>query len=239
MQYRFGYFTMATATTQTAVIPRTLELGFIPSKFQMVNYSTWTTATAVTSNVWYSGMPSASALQMTNANSVVTPISITTFGITPFSDGAEWSPEQATITGVTKALPAVVTATNTFSNGDIITISGVAGMTQLNTNRYMVVNASGSAFSLYDLFGNPVDSTAYGTYVAAAAGFPGGYANRISTPPTAPSLNALTGQVITPGGPPGNFYDTGSAGLTLGRNLFNITADTWYWEASYQTPTGY
>jgi spore coat protein U-like protein len=154
-------------------------------------------------------------------------------------NGADWPPEQATITNVTKAIPAVVTATNTFVNGDIVTISGVAGMTQLNTNRYVVANASGSSFSLYDLFGNPVDSTGYGTYVAAPGGFPGGFANCISTPPTAPVLNALTGAVVTPGGPPGNFYDIGSAGLTLGYSLFNTSADTWYWEAFYQTPTGW
>lgn len=230
MQYRFGTFTTTTTATATNIV-----LGFIPSKFQMVNFSTWTTGTARTQAVWYSGMPSDSALQTTTAAGVLTPIYLSSNGVTPFSTGANWATEQAVITTISKAVPAVVTATNTFSNGDIVTLSNVSGMTQVNTNRYMIANVSGSVFSLYDLFGNPVDSTGYGTYTVGSFGV----ANRISTPPTAPVLNALTGAVITPGGPPGNFYDTGSAGVTLGTSLFNASADVWYWEAFLQTPTGW
>jgi hypothetical protein len=72
------------------------------------------------------------------------------------------------ITGVTQANPAVVSVTNTYTTGDVdwVYISGVGGMTQLNGNYYKVHAAAGGAITLYDLFGNPVDSSAYGAWTA-------------------------------------------------------------------------
>jgi hypothetical protein len=121
----------------------------------------------------------------------------------------------------------------------IVTISGVVGMTQLNTNRYIVANLTivgggpTYTFSLYDLFGNPVDTTAFGTYVS------GGIANQISYPPTAPVLNAATGQVITPGQPAGNQYDIGYEGIILGTGLVGASTNVIWWDALTQTPTGW
>ena len=65
----------------------------------------------------------------------------------------------ATITGVTQANPAVVTAANTFTNGETVTITGVVGMTELNGNTYTVTNASGASFEL-----SGIDSTAFTAY---------------------------------------------------------------------------
>jgi uncharacterized protein YaiE (UPF0345 family) len=54
-----------------------------------------------------------------------------------------------TITGVTQANPAVVTSNgHGLNNGNKIVISGVVGMTQLNTNTYYVQNATTNTFSL-------------------------------------------------------------------------------------------
>ena len=73
--------------------------------------------------------------------------------------------ESATITGVTKANPAVVSATNNFKEGQQVTISGVSGMTQLNGNVYTVRNPSGSNFQLYDTDGTTsINSTGFGTW---------------------------------------------------------------------------
>lgn len=67
-----------------------------------------------------------------------------------------------TITGITKANPAVVTATShTFSNGDEVEISGVVGMTELNGTRAIVANVTANTFELLG-----VDSTGYTTYVS-------------------------------------------------------------------------
>ena len=68
-----------------------------------------------------------------------------------------------TITGVSKANPALVTtsAAHGLVDGDSIYISGVAGMTNLN-GRYFTVSSPGT--STFSLLG--VNSTAYGTYTS-------------------------------------------------------------------------
>ena len=69
---------------------------------------------------------------------------------------------QKTITGITKANPAVVTATSHgFSNGDEVDISGVVGMTQVNGNTYTVANKTANTFEL-----SGIDSTGYSTYTS-------------------------------------------------------------------------
>lgn len=70
----------------------------------------------------------------------------------------------ATITGATQADPCAITAANSFSDGDIIEITGVVGMTELNGNFYEVDDATGSGFTLNDLDGANVNSTGYGAY---------------------------------------------------------------------------
>lgn len=81
-----------------------------------------------------------------------------------------------TISGATQANPCVITATSHgFSNGDIVTIGGVSGMTQLNNATFIIANVTTNTFSLKDLLGNAIDSTAYGAYVS------GGSASKIYT----------------------------------------------------------
>jgi len=71
-----------------------------------------------------------------------------------------------TITGITQANPAVVTV-NSMGNlqeGQIITITGVEGMTEVNyngTNTYTVSNISGSTFEL-----TGINSTGYTAYTS-------------------------------------------------------------------------
>ena len=70
--------------------------------------------------------------------------------------------EGATITGATQADPAVVTAVaHPFSNGDLVTISGVVGMTQLNGNTYTVANKATDTFEL-----SGINSTGFTAYVS-------------------------------------------------------------------------
>lgn len=60
--------------------------------------------------------------------------------------GAFISDLTLTITGITQANPGVVTYTGTDpSNGDIVYISGVVGMTQVNGRTYKVANVNGGA----------------------------------------------------------------------------------------------
>ncbi len=71
------------------------------------------------------------------------------------------------ISGATRANPCVISVTGTpFANGDWVFASGVGGMTQLNGNTYIVASVAAGHFSLHDLNGNPVDSSAYSPYTA-------------------------------------------------------------------------
>lgn len=212
-----------------------LDLGFVPDRFQITNYTKTIAGAGVGYSEWIrTVVPSANALITTyTAGAPVVTLQASN-GYTPVALGGYWLPEQATITGATKANPCVITAiAHGFNNGDTITISGVVGMIQLNQNRYIVANKATDSFSLYDLFGNPVDSTAFGTYLS------GGIANRISTPPIGPVLNSTTGAVITPGLPPGDFYDLGYEGITIGSAVAGSASDVLFWEAFLSTPTGW
>jgi len=65
-----------------------------------------------------------------------------------------------TITGITKANPAVVTATSHgFSNGDEVHIAGIVGMTELNGRRFRAQNVTTHTFELED-----ENSSTYTTY---------------------------------------------------------------------------
>lgn len=73
---------------------------------------------------------------------------------------------QTTITGVTQANPAVVTVASAtgLSNGMFISITGVSGMTELNNQRFIIANLSGTTFDLQDEEGVDIDSTGYTAY---------------------------------------------------------------------------
>src|SRR6056300_504836 len=70
--------------------------------------------------------------------------------------------ESATITGISQATPAVVTANNSFKEGQQISIASVAGMIEVNGNVYTVRNPSSTTFELYDTDGTTaINSSAY------------------------------------------------------------------------------
>jgi len=71
------------------------------------------------------------------------------------------------ITGITRANPAVVTiAGHGYVATDDIDISGVVGMTQVNGRRFRVANPTANTFELNDVFGNPIDSSAFTAYAS-------------------------------------------------------------------------
>lgn len=71
-----------------------------------------------------------------------------------------------TITGITKANPAVVTApAHGCSNGDSVYITGCIGMPEINNQEYTVANKTDDTFEL-----SGVNSTTYGTMLGAGAG---------------------------------------------------------------------
>lgn len=92
-----------------------------------------------------------------------------------FNNGAPVLETGLNITGVTKANPCVVSVTNSYAVGEWVYISGVSGMTQLNGRYFIVAARAAGSITLDDLFGNPVDSTNYGTWTS------GGTTKRVYT----------------------------------------------------------
>jgi len=72
------------------------------------------------------------------------------------------------ITSITQADPAVVGTgpAHGFSNGDLVDIDGVEGMTEVNDLRFKVANVTAFTFSLQDQLGADIDSTLFGTYLS-------------------------------------------------------------------------
>lgn len=95
-----------------------------------------------------------------------------------FSGGAPVVEAPLTITGASRSLGLVFTITGTLAVGDWIAIAGVAGMVQVNGEVYIVSAVAGSAVTVTDLNGVPVNSSQFGAYQS------GGTASRIYTLPT-------------------------------------------------------
>ena len=73
-----------------------------------------------------------------------------------------------TISAVTKANPAVVTATSHgYTNGDEVIITAIVGMTELNGKRFKVANKATNTFQLQSLAGVNINSTNFTTYGSA------------------------------------------------------------------------
>jgi hypothetical protein len=245
-QYRNGYFS---APSSGGV---TIPLGFLPDHVNVYDVTVLKAPASggIAKGLWINQLPYDSAVVTTYTTvdavtSVPVDSYITSTGVNIINLGGDWQNTQYTITNVTQANPGVVTIsvrqpTNTLllANGMTVTISSVSGMTQLNTNRYIVANyAAGggttATFSLYDLFGNPVNTLGFGAYSS------GGICNEISYPPTAAVVNPVTGQITTPAAPAGLQYDIGYQGMILGQGLFNASTDIIWWEAWTETPTGW
>lgn len=234
MQYRNGIITSTGAAVN-------LALGFVPDRFTVLNYTKTAAQSGVGDSYWVNGViANAKAIISTYSAGAPTVSLLASNGFTPVILGADWQSTQYTITAITNANPGAVTVssatpTNTLAlaNGMIVTISGVVGTTQLNQRRFRVAGLSSTTFNLYDLYGNPVDTTSLGTYVS------GGIVNQISYPATAPTINATTGQISAQGNPAGNQYDIGYEGITLGTGVVGSSNDVLYWEAFYSTPTGW
>lgn len=84
-----------------------------------------------------------------------------------------------TITGISKANPAVVTSTaHGLASGDVVKIAAVVGMVEVNGGTYVIQNLTANTFSLLG-----VDSTNYTTYGSGGT----------ATPQTFSSMCELTG----------------------------------------------
>ncbi len=70
------------------------------------------------------------------------------------------------ITGITNASPAVVTAAaHGFNNGDTVRFDRISGQDELNGNIYLVANKTTNTFEITDFNGDDIDTTTMSEYV--------------------------------------------------------------------------
>ncbi len=188
-----------TLTVGTGGTAQNLNLGFIPSYFRMTNK---TKIVANTNGVqiaeWYDDNANASAYIQTMTAGAPVLSYIAANGFTPYfgAQGTEFVsltglPPGAvntnlTITGISKAANASITATHAFTSADVgvttVTFHGVVGMTQINGLSGVIQSVTNTTS-----FTVNINSTSFTTYVS------GGIANVITgTPDVLPQAFRLT-----------------------------------------------
>jgi hypothetical protein len=211
-----------------------LNLGFVPSYFKMENK---TKIVANTNGVqiaeWWDDNANASAYIQTMTAGAPVLSYISSNGVTPYytTQGTEFVPlsglpagatnTSLTITGISKAANASITATHAFTSADIgvttVTFHSVVGMDQINTLSGVIQSVTSTTS-----FTVNINSTNFSTYGS------GGVANIITgVPPT-----TTTGFQVynTP------LYNVGFIGLTLGSSLMVTTSDVWQYLAVLDAP---
>lgn len=72
-----------------------------------------------------------------------------------------------TISAITRANPGVVTAnSHGFSDGDVVYISSVSGMTEVNNTFFKIANKTTNTFELQDIDANNVNTSSYTAYTS-------------------------------------------------------------------------
>lgn len=155
-------------------------IPFKADKIIAYNYTKFGTTGELVQSVWFRDFPDGDALQLQvidddgstgNSNGVLE----TTNGFTENNTSAGVTADRATITNISKASPAVVTASNTFADGQLVRITKVEGMTEVNNKLYKVNNRTASNFELQDpVTDEDIDSSNFTTYSS------GGQANMVS-----------------------------------------------------------
>lgn len=108
-----------------------------------------------------------------------------------FVDGGLTYDAPFTITGITQANPGVATTSSAhgFANGDKILITGVVGMTEVNSETFLVDGVTGTTFQLKTLLNANVNTTSYGAYTS------GGEVRKLVS--TISNLNHLEGETVS------------------------------------------
>lgn len=224
-----------TLTVTTGGAAQNLQLGFVPSYFRMENK---TKIVANSNGVqiveWWDDNANASAYLWTTTTGAPVISYTSTNGVTPYStaDASLYTATNLTITGISKAANASITATHNFTTDDIgvtvVTFHNVVGMTQINTLTGVIQSVTSTTS-----FTVNINSTSFTTYAS------GGIANVVTGRPALQGGALVTGNA--PGFPPAQtntsqvlntaLFNNGSIGITLGSSLMVTTADVWQYTA--------
>lgn len=224
-------------TVGTGGVAQNLNLGFTPTRFTMWN-KTLTQATPVAGVVQAMWLP-----QLSNGTAWIYTSTVTsgalalsllaTNGITPYTTtpGTEFvsltglpagaTNTNLTITAISKAANASITATHAFTSADVgvttVTFHGIVGMTQMNTLSGVIQSVTSTTS-----FTVNINSTSFTTYSS------GGIANVITGTPATTTTGFQT--YNTP------LLNVSFQGLTLGTSLMVNTSDVWLYEAVLDAP---
>lgn len=219
-----GTLTVAANTTA-----QNLNLGFVPSYFKMEN------KTKITGNTngiqiveWWNDNANASAYLWTTTSGAPVISYISSNGITPYVTvpGTEYVPltglpsgatdVSLTITGISKAVNASITATHAFTAADVgvttVGFHGVVGMTQINTLTGVIQSVTSTTSFTVNI--NTTNFTSYSS---------GGIATIITGVPALTTTGFQT--YNTP------LYNVGFLGLTLGSGVMISANDVWQYLA--------
>ena len=225
-----------TLTVGTGGVAQNLILGFVPNYIRLENK---TKILANTNGVqiveWYDDMVNASAYLWTTTSGAPVITYISSNGITPYAPASNaliYPSSNLTITGISKAANASITATHAFTSNDVgvttVSFHNVVGMTQINTLSGVIQSVTSTTS-----FTVNINTTGFTTYSS------GGIANIVT------GIPALQGGLITSGNAPGfppaqtntsqilnaPLYNSATLGLTLGTSVMVTTSDVWQYMA--------
>lgn len=150
---------------QSAGAAYNLVLPWQADKFEWWNYTKYATNDNNLQGVWFRDFPAGDALIIRRGTTDLTSTLEATNGITIANLAGGFQNTHATISGITTATPAVVTAaSHGFSTGDRVIITKVIGTMaqEINNNSYVINVLSANTFALYDVYGVPI--TTVGAY---------------------------------------------------------------------------
>lgn len=226
-----------TLTVATGGVAQNLVLGFVPSYIRLQNKTKTVAGTnGVQIAEWYDDNVNGSAYIWTTTSGAPVITYTATNGVTPLltADGSLYAATNLTITGISKAANASITATHAFTSADIgvttVTFHGINGMTQMNTLSGVIQSVTSTTS-----FTVNINSTNFSTWTS------GGIANVITGNYPYPLQGGTPSATNAPGFPPSQaatsqvlnaaLYNQGVIGVTLGTTIMVTTADVWQYVA--------
>lgn len=150
---------------QSAGVAYNLVLPWQADKLEWYNYTKFGTGGNNAQGVWFRDFPAGDALIISTTPTTVLE---TTNGVTINNLAGGFADEHVTITGITTATPAVVTAaSHGLVDGDRVVITKVIGTIaqEVNNQTFVVDVLTANTFALYDVYGFPI--TTVGAYTSS------------------------------------------------------------------------
>jgi len=227
---------------QSADVITIVHPNYAPRELSRTGHTSWTLS--VISFDPSIARPTAVAVVAGGAGTGTYRYKITAIKAETFEESLSGTEAADTITAITQANPAVVSAAaHGYANGDEVLITGVVGMTQVNNRVFIVAGVTAGTFQLKD-----VDSTGYTAYSSGGSSFRTSGVVTAAAAPTPAAPHVITWTAVTNAieynvyketngiygfiavAPAATFSDTGITPDTsdtppVATNLFKLTGD--------------